>query len=735
MYVSTQQPNTQIISTSNVLDPTISRETYLTTGLNEAAPVVTLTPIPQQPLVVENSPVLLSQPVNFTTGIPLIRELSITSIEVASDYNRLLNQVKNPITAQALKDVQDRQDKLEEELINDTNVCDVPMLSALRDRIGGLQAVELKEYTIKQLQNPSVMKAAMCVSDSIFYTSPYDVGSLYLNNRIRMYIHNLRQIGPESAEGYSLIADFENAKDMFLLKTSRSPANDTLLHELVVGLYGTNRLRKYIPNYAYVFGGFKCSPPLVDPETKRVVTWCLHDSNTVNYVLYENLDDAIPMSKYLQTCTGSDFINVYMQVLYAERLALKVSDYTHYDLHYENVLLRTPGNMSSNQSTVGPGLLGDQKSRFQIAYETERGVEYIKTSFIPTINDYGFSHIKTLDGISASGAVVRPGDHFGRSGFVPFSIFAYRSWIMHDMYKFLMFCMMAAVQYNNQSVMSEAIKIFRFFNHTEDPIIAIRAQSNTKFSFPLNELTNSLSINDFAAYIRTVCNCDFINSQRSTDPILNCEKMCLTGAEVLTKVGMNPNGPIGVPDNIIEFYDIAVRLQNESRETEKQQMAKSFVYQEAMKLHINTMNKQIQDLTDLRRKLKLVDIGQMTIEQVLQYNTMMIVRSMYISVGAIIDKTVTLKFYYEIGLAVARSYQDDGAVRAMDDILNQFNRNIRPGLEDAKKVLGSNDVYLNRIQADVVTRTRVQNDERLRWYWEGRKLFDVVFGRTIIDSN
>lgn len=666
------------------------------------------------------------------SGNPLPKRASITSADVTNNYNRLVAQVKDPATALALKTVEDQQEKEEETLISSTTACDVPMLSALRDHIGGLQAVQLKDFAVNQLQNPYAMKATMCIADSIFYTSPFDIGSLYLNNRIRLYIHNLRQIGSESAEGYALISDFENAKDLFVVKVSRSPTDDTLLHELVIGLYGTNRLRQYIPNYAYIYGGFKCSPPLIDPDTKKVVTWCLHNTNPVNYVLYENINPSVPVSKYIETCTGKEFINVYMQILYALRLGLKVIDFTHYDLHYENVLLRLP-SIAQNPTIGQIGTTG--VGFFQIAYETERGAEYIRTQYIPTIIDYGFSQIKTADVLDANGRVVRAGKHFGKSGFVPFSIFSYRSWIMHDLYKFLMFCLMGAYQQNNQSVILEATKIFRFFNQTEDPLVAINAQFDTRFAFPLNDVTNKLSINDLAAYIRTVCNCDFINAQRTGDPVLDCERMCLTEGEILNRVGMNPYGPIGTPDNILEFYDIAVRLQNESREAEKEQMARSFPYSQAMRAHINRMHEQIKELTDLRRRLKLVDVGQMTLDQLLQYNTMMIVRSMYVSVGAIIDKTVDLRFYQEIGVAVARSYEDENAVRIMNDIMAQFNRDVRPGLEDAKRVLGTNHDYLNRIQSDAVVQAALQRDERLRWYWEGRNLFDVVFGRVIVDDS
>src|SRR5690606_9854597 len=135
----------------------------------------------------------------------------------------------------------------------------------LRDHLSGLQAHELREIMTEQYYNPQVMKGAKCLVDSIFYTSPYDLGSLYFNNRIRLYIHNLRELGINTSDKYALIGDFENVKDMFLMKVSRSPEIDNLSHELIIGIYGTNSLRKHIPNYAYIYGGFKCSPPLIDP--------------------------------------------------------------------------------------------------------------------------------------------------------------------------------------------------------------------------------------------------------------------------------------------------------------------------------------------------------------------------------------------------------------------------------------------------------------------------------------
>lgn len=664
---------------------------------------------------------LSSQPSDKLLGTPTTGGLSITSIDVNSNYNNLKIDSLNPQTLEALNFVKDQQKITEEYLINNTSVCDIPMLTALRDHIGGLQANKLKNYSINQLQNPKAMEATMCTTDSIFYTSPYDIGSLQLNNRIRMYIHNLRQIGSESADAYALVGDFEDAKDMFVIKVPRNPSDDSLLHELIVGLYGTNKLRQYIPNFSYIYGGFKCSPPLIDPETKKVVTWCLHNDNPVNYILYENISPAISLAKYIENCSGKEFLNVYMQILYSERLALKLIDFTHYDLHFENVLIRDIPNNNNNTS-------------YQIPYETEHGIEYITAKIIATIIDYGNSHIKTGILFDKFGQLISEERHYGKNGLVPFSIFSYRSWIMHDLYKLLMFCMMGAIRSNNQSVLNETIKIFRFFNKTEDPILAVNSQFDSRFALPLNQITNSLSIGDLASYIRLTCDCSFIGPKDNDILTLNCETICVTESTILTNIGINPNMPIAIPDNILEFYDIIVRLQNENKIEEKQQIGDNFQYNQAINNHIDKMNDIMNELSKLRAKLKLINLVDMNLDNILQYNTMMIVRSMYISVGSLVDKTVELRFYYDVGTAVSRSYEDNISIGVMDKIIDNFNKNIKPGLDDAKSVLNSNDLYLNQIQTDQIVITAISQDQRLRWYWDGRQIYDKIFGNILIET-
>lgn len=639
-----------------------------------------------------------SRAISVLQGQPIGTTISITSADIINVYNSLLASVKTAKTSNALLKISNEQQIQEKSLITNVESCSLPVLSGLRDHISGLNSDEFKDITRKQLQNPDVMKAAMCTTDSLFYTSPYDIGSIHLNNRIRMYIHNLRQIGKETSEGHALVADFQNAKDMFIIKVARDPADDSLVHELVVGLYGTNKLRQYIPNFAYVYGGFKCSPPLIDPNTKNVVTWCLHNTNSVNYVIYENIAPSMPVSEYLKMCNGQDFLNVFMQILYSLRLGLRLIDYTHYDLHYENVLIRDP--------RMG--------GTFQIKYETERGVEYIRTQIISTLIDYGHSHIKIGE------------NHYGKNGLVPFSIYSYRSWIMHDLYKFLMFCILGAYKNDNQSVLNDAIKIFRFFNSVEDPLEAVNTQAAILYSFPLTKETVTLTIDDLASHIRMVCNCDFINSTKTSDPVLDCENMCYSSQETIDKIGMNLNAPVPIPKTVPEFYDITVRLQNSNRSNDRDRIKADFNYNIAMGEHIKYMRELVDTIWSTREDIKMIDVSLLPKEELLTYDIMNKTRAMYVNVASIIDNTVILKFYDEVGISVAQIYNDGKGMEEIKSIMKYFNDNVRPSIEETKVVLGKTNKYLDTVKE--YQEEAIQKDSRLQWYWNGRYLFDVVFG-------
>jgi hypothetical protein len=102
-----------------------------------------------------------------------------------------------------------------------------------------------------------------------------------------------------------------------------------------------------------------------------------------------------------------DKVSVIFQLFSALHLAHRMIDFTHYDLHENNVLVKKLPHKVS------------------IPYRNELG-NYIVTRYIPIIIDFGFSHIVHLDkhyGAEAQGPV----DYGSRMN---------RSFPLHDIFRF-----------------------------------------------------------------------------------------------------------------------------------------------------------------------------------------------------------------------------------------------------------------------------------------------------------
>ena len=418
------------------------------------------------------------------------------------------------------------------------------------DKSLNLNTQELQKYMTKELYNSNVFDATKCIVNSLFVTK---FENNDINNNIKKYIHDLHKIGSESANGTAFSVDFFNddmlkksiwnanqkTNGFFIMKTVQDiKKNNDLLHELIVGLYGTNKLRQYIPNFAYVYGGFKCGPPIYG-KNNEIIDWCNNKSNNkpsnnsnnnVNYILYENVNPSISIVKFLGECNANEFLNIFLQILYALDLAHKEVDFTHYDLHQDNVLLRIPDANEPNKL-------------YQIPYKTENGWEYITTRYIPTFIDFGMSHIynNELKTNNNNG-------HFGTHGFENMSINANRSWIMYDVYKFLMFCLMKlytiSLSKNNSNIndiYGLMVYIFKFFNFEDDMLQLMKEQydEGTFYSIPLTKDTEKFTIEKLIKYIKSnkSYNFDFINKNRNNNiKLLQCEDLCITKNGLYNKI-------------------------------------------------------------------------------------------------------------------------------------------------------------------------------------------------------
>lgn len=168
----------------------------------------------------------------------------------------------------------------------------------------------------------------------------------------------------------------------FSVKVEKDPNGGDILNEAYIGFSALNGLKKYIPNFYYVYDMFSCDN--VDTYYERVLSFCDYEGD-FNILAGERVPDAIPLRKYLQNMTPETFNIVFLQLMNALNLAYRTSGFVHGDLHLDNVLVR----------------IFDSPVKVPIYNPDLSYCGYINTTIVPYIIDYGYSHINTETGNTA----------------------------------------------------------------------------------------------------------------------------------------------------------------------------------------------------------------------------------------------------------------------------------------------------------------------------------------------
>lgn len=503
------------------------------------------------------------------------------------------------------------QKQKEEIMIAQMDTCIFPQKSELAYRLSEIDSRELKSLLNTEFYNSNVMSAIMCLSDVIYHGNDQSVS----NERIKQYITNLRQIGAESVSGIALRADFNNSSQVFIVKAPRTNDDSDLVHELFVGLYGVNKLRTINPNFAMLYGGFKCTAPLIDNNNKEVVTWCdRQNRDSINYVLYENIAPGVDMSTYIKGCSEMDFLNKFIQAMYSLHIANKTIDFTHYDAHSENAIIRQVSTLYN----------------FFIPYETENGTEYLKTNGVLTWIDYGTAHIKVADNNGLQG--------YGVYTLSSHGVDARESFPLFDVFKFLGFCMYNMITYKRKDLFSLAAKLLKYFT-AQDPYHFIMTERENFFSLPREKGLVQRSILDFTAYIRRwipQINQFFFAKPTGKNRVLSCASgQCEDLSTILGRLGLSKSYP--EPTTMLQAADILKQLPAKD-ELSRQNMRK-IVEPKYVNLLKSAQSKFNQNTEDIARLLpsKSFTLNGAQAQAIFTNETLQYYREYILNIGRLID--------------------------------------------------------------------------------------------------
>lgn len=585
----------------------------------------------------------------------------------------------------------------------------------------------------KEFYNPNVLEMATCILYSIFGISGSQIP---VNERIRHWFQDLEQIGAESVEGYAMRADFQDVEDTFILKAPRDPNEADLLHELFIGLYGTNRLRNILPNFAYLFGGFQCSAPIIQPKTQvvgnqvirrdevNVVSYCEDiTTDTVPYVIYENISPAVSMAKYVQTCSGPQFMLAFIGIILALRRAWLSIGFVHNDLHTENVLIRNMGE------------------RMSIPYSTPWGIRFITTDQIPTIIDFGRSRIRYRD------------VGYGFSGMELVAIFEDFPLPIIDVYKLLLFSYEAMINAGNWSCFNYTKSIAAYFipglklsdpNYTQKLVniiseereivyyyIDLREGNNLRlFQRFIRETNNpngvtgvyperwlrayNFTFDAFLNYLRTSFNLNTTLTLRPEANLAYCHgKGCGSKAEILNSFFERPLNQIPTAEDFYEFYDLYTYTKTRAEVKTRIKADFNRIYPRAKDDYLMHVLDQLNIFRDLVIE---IDPNLRILNKDLTYiaNLAEQYREKVTQIADAVSHWEDLKFYFQIGNYIADVYQDTDLHIQIQD-LEQQTMPYRLALDRYKEQTFVDARYWNTKLRDPTFLMQAQDESILEW--------------------
>jgi len=227
--------------------------------------------------------------------------------------------------------------------------------------------------------------------------NPYDYGSIvnlqkFIKGAMGTRLGSVKGVAPHKIYGFGgfslvveteipIIGEGDATLSPFLLKFATEDSFASALsmeNESAVGMLALNALRAEIPNFMYIYHSFDANVPKIDINNiceKEIRIFGLKHAQTL-HTLIEKIPNAVSLNKW-HGANEDEIMSIFAQVVLALGVARERYDFSHNDLHGENVLvtkLATPHTLRYRR-------LGGM-------------VLYLETQYIAHIIDFGLSHAK-----------------------------------------------------------------------------------------------------------------------------------------------------------------------------------------------------------------------------------------------------------------------------------------------------------------------------------------------------
>ena len=288
----------------------------------------------------------------------------------------------------------------------------------------------------------SDMKAIVYLFDNLFSIGLKkdlkEKGLCSLSKKIQNCVKKMEQIQVKSKEGFVYVTDFFTSDIQVIVKIPQnSNSFDSKIREYFIGIRSLNNLRYLTPTFVYTFGAFSCPKP----SKKGTIG---QTNKMTAYVLYEKIPgESFHTLLKNDKLDFKDWLILFFQLLLGLEIAQRESRFTHFDMHADNVMVRS-----------------DQVVSYTVPLDM-CNYNINNTTSVPIIIDFGAS-TTYIDG-----KYIGSYDYI-KHGMLNFIVPG------HDMYKFIISSIRRTT---NKKLKQKLMSLFRFYQN-DDPYFIIENGEN-----------------------------------------------------------------------------------------------------------------------------------------------------------------------------------------------------------------------------------------------------------------
>ena len=379
----------------------------------------------------------------------------------------------------------------------------------------------IKNILEKGFYDPVQMKKIVNVLCGIINNSKgYKKNGIEFLNKNMKWMKRFNLLSNNSVQG-----DVYNTKILDFNVILKTPKKDYMINEVVEeyykGMYFYNNIRFKIPTMLYTLGIFNCN------LTKNKIKKCDGSDNNKLFVMYEEIVGKTMESYIDDGISFEDWLKLFFQILLTLEVAQRECNFTHYDLHHNNVMIR--------------------KIKMKYDVNIDNKIYSINTNFLPVIIDYGHSCLKTPENVE-----------IGQFGYEMYGIFPFMIQ-GRDMYHILSFCSSSFIAKRQNKI----LKLYEFFEGKDPYNIVERKEKGVLES--LKEYNARFSLSECANYTPKM----FINWILSKPEYAEILKKTVTVKKRDVYKKLYINNSLYLPNDLINTKKMLKNMFNEKDNIQK----------------------------------------------------------------------------------------------------------------------------------------------------------------------